>query len=236
MVATTGSGSSRPCQGLLRDNEAESSRLTTRRRPDRPEPHWPAHRRPTDDPDQQAGNVCWHDRHPFGQLGPVQQAGVDHGLHHHSERGLQAEHPERRLSERVLLVVPRMWRVVGRHRVDGPVRQCLPYGLDVLVGPQRRVDLVGRVVAEHLSGSQHEVMRRNLRRDIDATLFGPPDHVDRLGAGHMANVQPGSGEFGDLYISSNHARLGRCRPSRESEFPGDLTSWQQAEPPASCGS
>jgi hypothetical protein len=27
MVATTGSGSSRPCQGLLRDSEAESSRF-----------------------------------------------------------------------------------------------------------------------------------------------------------------------------------------------------------------
>jgi hypothetical protein len=38
----------------------------------------------------------------------------------------------------------------------------------------------------------------------------------------MADVEPGSGEFGDLYVSSNHSCLGRRRPSRESEFPGDL--------------
>ena len=136
IVATTGSGSSRPCQGLFRDSEADSLRSITAPRAGIDQDHIGrlAH-------SQRSaligkpGNMCWHDRHPFRQLRPVQQTGVDHRFHNHRERRLQTQHPECRLSERVLLVVTGMWRVVGRHRIDGPVGQRLPYCLDVLIRP-----------------------------------------------------------------------------------------------------
>src|SRR5688572_5516899 len=51
----------------------------------------------------------------------------------------------------------------------------------------------------------------------------------------MTHVQPGSGELGDLHISSNHARLGRRRPPRESEFPGDLTFVATGRPSGKLG-
>src|SRR5512133_70814 len=123
----------------------------------------------------------------------------------------------------MLLVVPCVWRVVGCYCINGPVAERLPYGLDVLVRPQRRIHLVCRVIAEYLSRRQHEVVRRHLGRDIDATLFGPPKHIHRLGTGNMADVQSGSSELGNLHISRNHACLGCCRPSLEPELARDLT-------------
>src|SRR5512133_1287563 len=123
----------------------------------------------------------------------------------------------------MLLVVPCVWRVVGCYCINGPVAERLPYGFDVLVRPQRRIHLVCRVIAEYLSRRQHEVVRRHLGRDIDATLFGPPKHIHRLGTGNMADVQSGSSELGNLHISRNHACLGCCRPSLEPELARDLT-------------
>src|SRR6187551_529992 len=92
----------------------------------------------------------------------------------------------------------------------------------MLFRPQRRVHLVCRVVAEHLAGRQHEVMRRDLCRHIDAALLGPPDDVDGLGARDMADVQPGAGELGDLYVPCDYASLGGRWPSRKSQLSGDF--------------
>ena len=106
---------------------------------------------------------------------PVQPAGVDHGLDHHRQRGLQAEHAGRGFDEGVLLVVAGVRGVVGADRVDGAVGQCLPQRGHVLVGPQRRIHLVGRVVASTSLGGQHQVVRGDLGRDVDAALLGPAD-------------------------------------------------------------
>src|SRR6185312_10362938 len=113
-----------------------------------------------------------------------------------------------------------MWRMISGHSVDGSVGQRLAYGLNMLVWPQRGIHLVGRVIAGHLAGRQHEVMGCNLRGHIDAALFGPPDDIDGLGARDMADVQPGAGEFSDLHVSRDHACLGSGGPSRKSELSG----------------
>ena len=65
------------------------------------------------------------------------------------------EHAEGRVDEGVLLVVAGVRGVVGGDGVDGAVGQGGAQGVDVLLGPQRRVDLVGRVVAGEQVGGQH---------------------------------------------------------------------------------
>jgi hypothetical protein len=112
---------------LLRDSDAESSRSTTARAAGSARYH--VGRLTLGQGATligKPGNVCRHDRYPFRLFRPAQQTRVDHGLHHDRERGLQAEHAERRLGECVFLVMSGMWCVVGRHRVDGPVRQRFP--------------------------------------------------------------------------------------------------------------
>ena len=63
------------------------------------------------------------------QLDPSRE---QHRLQDDPEGGLQAEHAERGLGERVLLVVPGVRGVVGGHRVDRAVGQPVPQRLDVL--------------------------------------------------------------------------------------------------------
>ena len=60
--------------------------------------------------------------------------GVDHHLRDHRERGLEAEHPEGRVDEGVLLVVARVRGVVGGDGVDRAVGQRGAQRLDVLLG------------------------------------------------------------------------------------------------------
>ena len=75
------------------------------------------------------------DRHHAGHPGPVEQAAAHHDVADDGQGGLEAEHAGRGVDERLLLVVPRVRRVVRGDRVDGPVGESLPQRADVLLGP-----------------------------------------------------------------------------------------------------
>ena len=170
----------------------------------------------------EAGDPGRRVRHPLGHPGPVQPTCGDHRLDHHGQGGLQAEHAGGGVHEGVLLVVPGVRRVVGAHGRDRAVGEGLPQGGHVLVRPQRRIHLVRRVVGPQLVGGQHEVVWRDLGGDVDATRLSPPQHVDGLGAGDVADVHPRTGERRELGVPGHDRRL-RCRwPPRQPEPAGQL--------------
>jgi hypothetical protein len=94
---------------------------------------------------------------------------------------------------------------------------------DVLVGAERRVDLEGRVVAGHLVGGQQQVVRCHLRGDVDAASLGPAEHVDGLGGGDVADVQPGAGQLGELDVAGDDGGLGDRGPAGQAETSRQLT-------------
>jgi hypothetical protein len=157
-----------------------------------------------------------HDRHPGRKFGPAQQTRVDHGLDNYGKRCLQSQHAERGLGKGMLLVVPCMRRMIGGNSVNGSVRQSFSKGLDMLMRPERRIHLVRRVIAEHLTRGKREVMGRDFRRHIDAALLRPANDIDGLSTGHVTDVQPGSRQLGDLDISRDNPGLGRGRPTGKS--------------------
>ena len=111
--------------------------------------------------------------HPLGDAGPVEQAGVDHRLLHHRQRGLQPEHPEGRRLPLAVLVLVRVRRVVGGDDVDGAVGQAGAQRLDVGGRAQRRVDLVDRVVRRSELVGQQQVVRADLGGDVPALRSWP---------------------------------------------------------------
>ena len=224
-VATTGSGRSRPCQGLLRDREAEAS----------PVDHGPGRRVDQDHVGRltggqrpalagQPGDPGRGDGHPSAPPRPSRAGRVDHRLQHHG----RARSPARACRTR-----PRRRRAPCRAGRAGawsvatasmvPSASASRRAVDVLGRPQRRVDLVRRVVAEHLVGGQQQVVRGDLGGHSIAARLGPAEHVDRLGGGDVADVQPGPGQLGQLDVAGDDGRLGRRRPAGQPEPAGDLT-------------
>src|SRR5690606_23394492 len=126
--------------------------------------------------------------HPLGDAGPVQQAGVDHGLLHHGQRGLQADHAHGGGGPLAVLVLVRVRGVVGGDDVDGAVGQRLAQGEHVPLGAQRRVDLVDRVVGAHQLVGEEQVVRGDLGGDPDAAGLGPADDLDGAGGRQVADV------------------------------------------------
>ena len=160
---------------------------------------------------------------------------VDHHLADHRERGLQAEHPEGGVDERVLLVVARVRRVVGGDRVDGAVGQRVAQRGDVLVGAQRRVHLVDRVVAGEQVGGQQQVVRRHLGGDVDALRLGPADHLDRTGGGHVGDVHPAVGVPGEHHVARDDGLLGDAGPAGQPEAAGELALVAAGRRPGEVG-
>ena len=207
-VATTRAGSSRPAYGVLRLRLAERGRVdrppggrvdqhergrrALLQRPAAVEPADPGRRR----------------RHPLGQPAPVQQPGLHHGQHRHRQRGLQPEHAGPGRAPLGLLVLQRVRRVVGGHRVDGAVGQPGPQRGHVLGRPQRRVDLVDRVVRGGQLVGEQQVVRGHLGGDPGAAGLGPAQDLHRAGGRDVADVQPGAD------VRRPAARRGRSSPPR----------------------
>jgi hypothetical protein len=170
----------------------------------------------------QPGDPGRGEGHPVGHLGPAQQPRPDGHLGDDGERRLQTEHPERRIRERVLLVVPGVRGVVGRDGVDDTVDERREDGRAVLVGSQRRVDLEDRVVAGEQVGAQREVVRGHLGGDGDPLGLGPADDLDRRGGRHVRDMDPRAGMPRQLDIAGDDDVLGDRRPGRQPEPAGDL--------------
>ncbi len=81
------------------------------------------------------------------------------------------------------------WSVATASMV--PSASAVAQRVDVLVGPQRRVDLEDRVVAGEQVGGEHQVVRRHLGGDVDALRLGPADHLDRAGGARRGRRAPG---------------------------------------------
>ena len=212
-----------PCHGVLRDRDCEASRSTltvaagstSTRLAGRAGGDRVAVVGQAGDPRRAGG-------HQPGEVGPAEPAVGDEQVVHHREGGLEAEHAERRVDERVLLVVPGVRGVVGGDRVDGAVEQALDERLAVLAGAQRRVDLEDRVVAGEQLGAQREVVRGHLRGDPDAARLRPAHDVEPLGGADVRDVHPLTGVLGEQGVAGDDARLGDRGPPRQSEPPGEL--------------
>ena len=118
-----------------------------------------------------------------------------------------------------------------------PSASAVAQRLDVLAGPQRRVDLERRVVAGEQVGGQQQVVRRDLGGDVDALRLGPADDLDRPGGATRGRRAPGEPvcrasmtSRATMLSSATPGQPGR--PSRPESSP----SWQQACGPARSGS
>jgi hypothetical protein len=122
----------------------------------------------------------------------------------------------------VLLVVPGVRGVVGRDRVDGAVGQRLPQRVDVLLRAQRRVDLVGRVVAGEQVGGEQQVVRRDLGGHVDALGLGPAQDLDGAGGRGVGDVHAGAGVAGQHDVARHDDLLGDARPAGQPETAREL--------------
>ncbi len=164
-------------------------------------------------------------RHRGGHAGkilPAHQAGFDHGVLDHGERGFQPGHAHGCLRPLAFLVFARVRGVVGADDVDRAVGQGGPEGLDIGVRAQRRVDLVDGVVAAGELIREPEVVRGDLGRDVDAAGLGPADNLHGPGRGDVADVQAGPDVLGQQHVPGDDALFGDGRPAGQAEDGGDL--------------
>ena len=116
----------------------------------------------------------------------------------------------------------RVRRVIGGHGVDGAVGQARPQRLDVGVGPQRRIDLVDRVVGRHLRLGEQQVMGRHLRGHVPALRLRPANQLHRAGRGHVTDVQPRTHVGREQHVPGDDRLLRDRRPPRQPEDAGEL--------------
>ena len=102
---------------------------------------------------------------PRSSVSRLDEMGVDR-----CERGFEPGDAERRLLERLLLLVRGVRRVIGRDAGDRPVDETGEQRLPVVLRPQRRVHLAVGVECAHGFVGQAEVMRRDLRGHGDPAL------------------------------------------------------------------
>ena len=135
-----------------------------------------------------------------------------------AERCLEAGHAERRLLERDVLLVARVWGVIRRDAVDGAVEQALDEGATVVLGAERRVHLGVRVErADELVG-RTEMMRAGLRAHAHPRLARAADGVDRRPRGQVLQVHRPALVGGEREVALDHQALGDGRPAREAEL------------------
>ncbi len=108
--------------------------------------------------------------------------------------------------------------MVGGDDVDGAVGQSTAKRLHVLVPPQRRVHFEPRVVGAGQVFGQQQVMRRRLRRHIDAAGLSPAHDLDRSGGGHVADVQSRADVLGEKNVPRDDGLLGDRGPAGETEL------------------
>ena len=162
-------------------------------------------------------------RHPVRDPGPVQQPGLHHGLLHRAQRDLQAGHAEGGVGPLGVLGFGRVRRVIGGHAVDRPVGQAGPEPLDVGRGPQRRVDLVHRVVVLGQLVGEQQMVRGDLGGDPPSLGLGPADDLDRPGRRDVADVQGRADVRGQQAVPGDDRLLGHGRPARQPQPPGHRT-------------
>ncbi len=139
----------------------------------------------------------------------------------HGQGGFQPGHAHRSLRPLAFLVLARVRGVVGAHHVNGAVRQAGAQCLNICIRPQRRVDLVHRVVAADQVVGEQEVVRGDFGSDVDAAFLGPADDLHGAGGGDVADVQAGVHMLRQQDVTGDDAFLGDRRPAGESQDGGD---------------
>src|SRR5690606_8992673 len=84
--------------------------------------------------------------HALDHLRECQHLLLHELCHDEPERGLQPDEAERRILERLLLLVVMVRRMVRRDDIEGPVTNTFDYGCTILGATQWRVDLRFRAV------------------------------------------------------------------------------------------
>ena len=107
--------------------------------------------------------------------------------------------------------------MVGGDRVDRAVGQPGSDGRDVVGGPQRRVDLVQRVVRGQPFVGETEVVRRRLGRDRQSVGLGLTHELDAPGGRQVQEVHRHAGEPHQFDVAVQHQLLGDRRPSRQAQ-------------------
>jgi hypothetical protein len=110
-----------------------------------------------------------------------------------------------------------MRSVIGSNDVNGAVCQAGSNGVNVSVGPQRRVDLEPSVVVEGALLSKEQMMWSHLCRDSNATGLGGPNDFHRTRCRQVADVKSGACLFSEEYVTGNDDFLRDSGPSREAE-------------------
>ena len=112
--------------------------------------------------------------------------------------------------------------VVGGDAVDRAVLQALAQREDVGLGPQRRVHLVHRVVADGEVVGEQQVVRRHLGRHPPCPSTSPSGSARRAGGRHVADVQARADVPGEQHVPGDDRLLGDRGPARQAEPGGDL--------------
>ena len=91
--------------------------------------------------------------------------------------------------------------MVGNDHVNGPVQQGGPHGIHVILAPQGRGNAGCRAVPHAGFVRQGQVMHRDLCRYRIAFGLGLTDDIRCAFAGHMGDVDMGSGVTGHQHVS-----------------------------------
>jgi hypothetical protein len=110
--------------------------------------------------------------------------------------------------------------VVGGDAVERARAQRLDQRLAVVLGAQRRVHLEVGVERAHGVVGQAEVVRRDLRAELDALGLGALDRDHRLPRRDVLDVDPAALVAGDGGIARDGGRLGDRRDPAEAEQRG----------------
>ena len=94
--------------------------------------------------------------------------------------------------------------MIGDDNVNGAVDDALTDGLGILLGTQRRIDLERGVVGlvQVVLGQEH-VVRGGLAGNLNARGLAGTHELQAMGGGDVLDVQLGTGQLGDLNVTSD---------------------------------
>ena len=111
--------------------------------------------------------------------------------------------------------------MVGADAVDRAIGQPRAHRLDVLCATQRWIHLVERVVGGCELLGEKQMVRRGLRRDVNALCLPPTHEVNRTGGGEVAHVQARADVLGEQDIASDNRLFGDGWPTGQAKLTGE---------------
>ncbi len=165
--------------------------------------------------------ACRSCRHSLDERSQGQEPGLHESRVQNGERRLEAGDAERRRLERNVLLVQRVWRVVGGDRLDRPVAERVEQRCAIELCAQRRVHLHVRVERAHDVVREHEMVRRHFCSRRDAGGAGAAKRGHGFRRRKMEQMDGLSFVGGEREVAFDHHRLRDRRVAGEAELGGD---------------